>query len=145
VVQLTSVVSFVREIPEIFPCTVVRLPWHRCSPPCLPVARKLCWLTPAAGRCVFHPHCSVRSSLRDLPHVEEVPFAFWTPWHDEYFKNTSDPSFKAHHTHGLGMFGLAVYPEIALKTSSAYVKAKTRVCWECVERQHCYQGLAGHR
>lgn len=35
----------------------------------------------AAGRCVFHLHCSVRSPLCDLPCVELVPVAFQMLWH----------------------------------------------------------------
>lgn len=94
------------------------LTWHLCSLLYLPVARKLPWLILAADRCVFHLHSSVRSSLCDLPCVEEVLFAFLTLWNAECFKNTPAPSFNAHHTCGLGMFGLAVYPDVVVNTSS---------------------------
>lgn len=99
-------------------CNCFRLTWHLCSLLYLLVARKLPWLTLAADRCVFCFHSSVRSSLCDLPSVEEVLFAFLTPWHAECFKNTPAPSFNAHHICGLGMFGLAVYPEGVANTSS---------------------------
>lgn len=117
--QLTSVVLFVREIPENFPCTIASDSLGTDAlPACLPVARKLPQLTLAAGSCVFHLHHSVRSSLRDLPCVEEVPVAFRTPCHAECFKNTPALHFKAHHTCGRDIFGLAAYPEVVLNTSS---------------------------
>lgn len=67
----------------------------------------------AAGRCIFHLRCSVRSSLHDLPSVEEVPVAFQVPWHAECFQCTPAPHCKAHHTYGLCIFGL----QFALKLS----------------------------